>query len=417
MSNRRYTFGDCVAHLRANGYAPAPLLDTDGHPPGPWRVAQTDYSRYDYAQCAAAVLTAVVLPRSERDPIQDPAATRLISVTLRLPEALAAKAARILKGKCLVRLAPDGALVHVFALDNNSVPFGCLNVQVEGVGSVNIDSHAAWIELGSPNDWRGGRDPLNQPRSSLPEIDQHEAVQLFNALHSLLHAHAPTPAAPAPWTPKPVLAPGERLLFQNTRAVNMLKRNGYSPRPVAWGKDTDEQGVAALTTEMDYGRLFHSAMSSTPGRSETWLATIELKAKRADIATALDAIFARHMEGASCPVRVASDGSTLRVFRWPQGVFNPVEFMRSAGAVGEFVPNGMVTMRIAVPESIVLSGLDGAGRPYSWRDGDLLSVKRDYLPELNSGKVAWIVRDIEKLLESSGQFRDESATQEAATAA
>lgn len=418
MSNptmNRYTYGDSAATLRTNGYAPAPL-DADGHPFGPWRQAQIDYSRYDYAQAPACVLTAVALPRSERDPIRQPATTRLVCIALRVREELLAKAARILKGKCLARVT-DGAIVHVFALDNDSVPFGAMNVHVDGIGSVNIDSHAGYIELGDPKEWRGGRDPLNTLRSELPPLDQHEAVQLFNALHELLHAHAPTPAAPAPFVLKPILEPGQRFLFDNVRAVGTLRRNGYNPRAHRWSKDTDEQGVAVLATETDYGRLFHGAISSTPGRNETWLATVELKIKRADIATALDAIFARHTAGARCPVRVASDGSTLRVFRWPQGVFAPVEFLRSAGTVGEFVRDGMVRMRIAVPEAIQLSGLDEAGKPYTWRDGDLLTVRRDDLPELDSNKAAWIARDIEKLLES-GRFSDEpQRTQEAATAA
>lgn len=416
--NNQLTFGACAALLRANGYAPAPLA-TGGHVAGPFAVVQTDYARYAENDGApVAVLTAIPLPRNELEPVQGARGTWLAKLTVNVRAELVDEIDAIVKryagaARCPVLIEDDGSMLFVFR-----------TVDLWGTLSAGCDPDHVRIVAGPScipvaGNWRSGIDLLTVARGELPELDRVKADELVNELGQLLQDRAaPLPVLPPPSPPKPLLQPGERLLFGNTRAMRRLSYNGFTVCPVSlednqvpkleshvaqWvdGFRLDDErysdfGVGLITTHTRPSNLFDMS-AVKPGA--TWLAELEVRA-RTDIAAAIHSIIAaRYGQG---PIRIASDGSRLYLFKRVYGMpLAATDFIRSAtGADGYPVIGSTVRIRIASAPVIVLSGADDAGKPYRWERGDPLTVARDDLPALDGNLSQWFLKAVEQLLAS-----------------
>ena len=187
------SFGNSAAVLRTNGYAPAPL-DSTSRPFGPYAVMQLDYSQDIYAEDAVGVLTSAPPARSEHDPIQDHGAIALAVVSVRTSVAARDVDAIIARhsGKrvCPVRMTSCGASHYVFAFDGE-LHLTQQSADIEPIGSVSVSSYGSFIELGAPNEWRGGIDLLNTPRKKLAMLDGESAAKLFDELSEQLQKHVP----------------------------------------------------------------------------------------------------------------------------------------------------------------------------------------------------------------------------------
>ncbi len=85
----------------------------------------------------------------------------------------------------------------------------------------------------------------------------------------------------------------------------------------------------------------------------------------------LHELIAKHF--GKCPIRESSDGTLVYVLRQEERyTAQPVEFVGSLHDPGTF-SKVCAEFRNRV---VVLSGKDVAGKPYKWRNGDLLMVPR-----------------------------------------
>lgn len=178
----------------------------------------------------------------------------------------------------------------------------------------------------------------------------------------------------------------DQLTFRDT--APLLKANGYAPAPIgdgglplgpfavmqiAWGKYASNDDLpAAVLTAVPAPRNEHDAVQD---HRDTWLATLTMKAS-----DEADAIVAKYIGKAKCPVRVADDGSTLRVFRLAGGLFSTIatqdpDFARVDSAAGVVPVNGQ------------------------WKDSvGLVDVMRSELPELDQGRAQQLVGELSALL-------------------
>lgn len=178
----------------------------------------------------------------------------------------------------------------------------------------------------------------------------------------------------------------DQLTFGNS--ASLLKANGYAPAPIgegglpvgpfavmqiAWGKyATNDDLPAAVLTAVPAPRNEHDAVQD---HRATWLATLSMKAS-----DEADAIVAKYIGKAKCPVRVTDDGSTLRVFRLAGELFSIIatedpDFARVDSAAGVVPVNGQ------------------------WKDGvGLVDVMRSELPELDHGRAQQLIGELNALL-------------------
>jgi hypothetical protein len=110
--------------------------------------------------------------------------------------------------------------------------------------------------------------------------------------------------------------------------------------------------------------FFCRCRARTGGTPETWLAAVSIKSSLPVID---ELVVAKYGDG---PVRVASDGSDLRVFRaaYPFKILSLSRLLRDG--IGYIVPGTGTHVHIGPNNGIVvLSGTDGAGSPIAGRAG------------------------------------------------
>jgi hypothetical protein len=358
------TYGNSAKALQQNGYVPAACSETG--PIGPWPVRQHDYSRFpENNPLPVAVLTSIPLPRFEGDPVQSPMDTWLATVTVKVRAELATEAAAIVAkyvgaAVCPVRV-DNGALVYVFSLSGPQFPLVETAPWDDATDSVAVHTGPAYIPLNST--WRGP-DLLDVPRPALPEIDQQKAHALIKDFDALLEARAPRSEPPPRPAKRPLLEPGQRLLWGNHRAIAAMKQNGWDPRPVAWGQEREEDNGYAVP---DLGLFQYNVRVDGHGVGVPLqgLVAIEWTPTR----HRREEIHAAILSMGPCLLRTAKGtDSRLYLFRADRKWYEQT--------IG--VPFAQLSIRRAPRQLVVLSGADAAGREYVL-DRDILQTRVDEL--------------------------------------
>jgi hypothetical protein len=206
--------------------------------------------------------------------------------------------------------------------------------------------------------------------------------------------------------------------------------DGYAPVPVRFGKSRPTIGPwlnyrfnPSHADALRYGNegvgLICASMPVTGGVglntvAATWLAAISIDVRDKKLAAEIDALVLKRLRwrdsvtGVS-PVRVSSsDSTTLRPFalapdatpfstRRTHPYYLPGDKPRSY----EFRPHHVEILSRG--SMFVASGLDSAGVPFTWRNGDLTAVPRSQLPIMDGAATDSIIEEIEALLETRGK--------------
>lgn len=352
---KELTFSNSAALLAANGFAPIPL-GSNGQPLGPVYVLQTNWARFPvYAEAPVAVLTTVPAATNAHAPVQNAPDTWLAVVRVSVREELKTHVDEIVKrytgtAKCPVRVA-GGEALYVFKLagDRFSTLATAFSHQPD---SVRVESAASFVALNG--EWVDGISLLDVFRSDLPPLALDHAQALIYELNRLLDERAP-PASyfPPPVVPRPLLEPGQRLLYGNRRAMDALREHGFPPVPVRWGQHeaekagySDANGRWHYTVPVDE----HGVGISLRG-----FALIEFGGRyRAEVDEAVRSM-------GTCIVRsAAGDDCPVYLFRCSAGTDQPL-----------YSPAAF--LRVRRTGLAVLSGADSAGREFQW-DRDILRV-------------------------------------------
>lgn len=350
------TFGNSAALLRANGFAPIPLGDS-GKPLGPVYVTQVDFARNpSNADLPVAVVTSVPMPQGPHAPIQNAAETWLATITVSVRDDVQADIDAIVKrytgaAKCPVRLA-DGEALYVFKLagDRFSTLATAYSHQPD---TVRVESAASFVPLNG--EWSNGISLLDVFRNELPPLSRDHAQALIDEVDRLLSDRAPrVDYTPPPVAPRPLLQPGQRLLFGNARAMDALREHGFQPFPVRFGQQEAERDGFSDSN----GRWHYNVDVSEHGVGINLrgFALIEFGGRfRADVDELVRSF-------GPCLVRtVRGDDRPVYLFKCMQGGRDE----------SLFSPN--VHMRVRRGGLAVLSGADEDGRTYQW-DRDVLTV-------------------------------------------
>lgn len=359
------TFANTASLLKANGYAPAPIGD-GGKPLGPFAVLQIAYAKYTTNDdLPPAVLAAVPAARNAQDPVQDHRSTWLATLTLNVRDALVKEVDAIVakyigKGtRCPVRVGDDGS-TRVFRLAGDLFSV----MATYDNDTARIESAAAWVPVNGT--WVDGISLVDVMRDELPELDHERAQRLIGELNALLDAHTPPVVPPAPYVAQPILQPGQRMLYGNTRAMDELRANGFRPLPVRWGQDDIERnGYSDFMGNWHYNvPLDDHGVGIDLGRGFA-----ELKQA--------GATFRHDVDEA-----IRSLGPCLvRTVRGEQNPPNVVYIFRCENGKDEFVATPSVGVQVRRAGLLVLSGADTYGREYQW-NRDLLTVRPSELPLL-----------------------------------
>lgn len=354
-------FGNCAALLRANGFAPIPLGD-NGTPLGPVYVTQVDFARNpSNAELAVAVLTSAPMPQGPHAPIQNAPDTWLVTVAVSVRDEVQADVDAIFKrytgaAKCPVRVA-DGKALYVFKLagDRFSTLATAYNHQPD---TVHVESAGSFVPLNG--DWSNGVSLLDVFHNELAPLSRDHAQALIDEVDRLLDERAPhVDYLPPPVAPRPLLQPGQRLLFGNSRAMDALREHGFQPVAVRWGQQHAEKDGFSDAN----GRWHFNCDVSEHGVgiSLRGFAVIEFGGRfRADVDELVRSFGA-------CLVRtVRGDDRHAYLFRSIQGGTDDTLYS----------PNAHVHVRRV--GLTVLSGADEDGRTYQW-DRDALTVNANEL--------------------------------------
>jgi len=199
---------------------------------------------------------------------------------------------------------------------------------------------------------------------------------------------------------------------------------GYAPVPIPFGKQTPaalthaqwiryriqpeydlkrfgDQGVGILCSRRDYDVR---PTGPAPDSRATFVAGLQVNVRNSILANEIDSLVTcRHGVG---PCRVASDGSIFRPFSLARGVLTRTARTRPFYLAADkwksyyFKPHDAALLFYEAV--FVASGLDAAGVPYRWTNGDLLTVPHAALPSISSNEGDALLAEIEKLLESRG---------------
>lgn len=373
------TFRDTHALLAAGGYAPAPLGD-NGKPLGPFAVQQIAYHKYaTNDELPVAVISGVPAPRNEHDPVQNHRSTWLATLTVSVRDDLVSKVDAIIAkyigaAKCPVRIADDGSTLRVFQLAGDL--FSTIGTHLaHDPDFVRVESAAGFAPVNG--DWRNGISLMDVFRSELPELDHERAQRLIGELNDLLDAHVPPVEPPAPFVPRPLLEPGQRLLYGNTRAMQELREHGFQPVPVRWGqREAEHDGYSDFMGHWHYNG---DVAEHGVGINLKGFALLEFVGRyRADVDEAIRSM-------GTCLIRTAAgDGCPVYLFRCDQG----------GASENIYSPNAHVhARRVGL---IVLSGTDDKGRAYQW-DRDVLTVKASELATFERNDAQRLQRILEPL--------------------
>jgi hypothetical protein len=374
------TFAATASLLKANGYAPAPIGD-GGKPLGPYAVMQIAYAKYTTNDdLPPAVLTSVPAARNEHDPVQDHRSTWLATLTMKVRDELVKDVDRIVAkhlgkdARCPVRVADDGSTLRVFRLTGEL--FSVMTTHDHDFA--RVESAAAFVPVNG--DWVDGISVVDVMRDELPELDHDRAKQLIGELDALAEAHAPPVAPPVPYVAAPILQPGQRLLYGNTRAMAELRAHGFQPLPVRWGQQQLERdGYSDFMGNWHYNvPLYDHGV----GVSLQGFALLEQGGAtfRHDVDAAIRAM-------GPCLVR------TVRGEQIPPNV---AYVFRCYGGGDETLYGPNVSVRVRRTGLLVLSGEDTYGRAYQW-DRDVLTVKASSLAPLEPHDADRLRRALESL--------------------
>jgi hypothetical protein len=196
------------------------------------------------------------------------------------------------------------------------------------------------------------------------------------------------------------------------------RARGYAVAPVAWG-EAIPPGPWGRYQILNYGEIYndwgvaafcymppaqHEGGITLEAARATWLAALRVSARTKKLAGEVDSVIAKHVAGRP-PVRHDSDGGRLWPFALEGEPFLRLT-TRSYSVAGEKVkpyesrPN--FAEIISAGECIVLSGNDADGVPYTWKNGDLTTVRRDQLPVMNVSGAAALIRDLEDCFDRHG---------------
>jgi hypothetical protein len=384
------TFAETASLLKANGYAPAPIGDS-GKPLGPFAVMQVAYAKYTTNDgLPPSVLTAVPAARNEYDPVQDHRGTWLATLTMKARDEQVKEAESIVAkyigkdARCPVRIADDGSALRVFRLAGDL--FSTIATHDE---FARVESAAAFVPVNGT--WVNGVSLMDVMRSELPELDREHARRLIDELNALLDANTPPVAPPAPYVAAPILQPGQRLLYGNTRAMRELCAHGFRPLPVRWGQQSvEDDGYADFMGNWHYNVSLddHGVGISLKGFTLLEQSRVTF---RDDVDEAIRAM-------GPCLVR------TVRGEQVPPNV---VYIFRCESGMDDFVATPNVGVQIRRTGLLVLSGADTYGREYQW-NRDLLAVKVSELPAFDQYD-ARRLRDALESLPSIVDYRRQSA--------
>ncbi|MEO8019721.1 MAG: hypothetical protein ABI769_18070 [Pseudomonadota bacterium] len=396
-------YADCVEILRANSYAPAPIVRGQEKPPGPWSVVQRAYSADEHAESLAAVLAAIPPAHDAGSPVQDAAGTRLTVVRLTVRTELAEDVDAFM-GECgghVVRVAQDGARLYVFR--NDGMHFSTLTTPEYYAGSARVSSAADFVALaedatGAAFDWPRGS-LLDVRRDELAELNVEAAHRFVAEFTTWADAH-PEPQAPyVPYVAPPILAPGQRLTFDNARARLTMKRAGFHAVQTSGGG----VGLAMNPVGDHYeDRLVTVSIESRSAEiADVMLAKFGVKDRTGEILPKLAALIRKRGD---IPCRREANGSLLFLLQnSSSSTFEPIERMFSAqGPNGKEIPGTSVRVRV---ESRGVVDLTGDGVPtdrFKW-DADFLGIKREQLPELSEFSTKnYLLEEIASLMAAGG---------------
>ncbi len=347
------SFGECVETLRSNGYAPVPIHVGHSRPSGPYAVHQLNYGDA-YADAVPAVLTACPAAHDAGSPVQNARETHLVVVSITprpvLDEGL--DALMIEHGGLVVRVKENGERDYIFASTGGPPGF---------------------VDL-SEGDWPRGS-LLDHRRDELTYLDAEGVEEIKRALSKWDNEH-PEPYVPPPkYVAPPILAPGQKIMFDNSRARGALKRAGFDVVQTKGG------GVGFSMSprgDLYENRLITVAIESRSAElADVMLAKFGVKDRTGGILPKLGELIRKRGE---VPCRRESNGSLLFLFQNSNSAtFEPIVRMFSAqGANGKDIPGTSVRVRVMSRGVVELTG----DNVPAW-DADFLKIKRDELPELS----------------------------------
>jgi hypothetical protein len=341
-------------------------------------VRQHDHSKWpENDPLAVGVLTWVPAPRGEFDPVQNFAAMRLATLTVKLRDELAADVDGIVakhtgSTKCPVRIADDGSLLFVFRLSES---FETVQTHpTHDPDRATAESGPSWIPLNGT--WRDDLDLLDVRRSDLPEMNKAVADALVRELDALLSDCAPRWEPPV-YVKRPLLLPGERLVWSNTRALGRLRENGFQTLlPVRWGSVSAERDGFSDAN----GFWHYNCDVSSHGVGVTLKGLVAISQPvgrfREDVDAAVKSI-------GPCLIRTA-EGTHVYVFRTLQG------------GIDEDIQTPWVHLSAYRKGLIVLAGANENGFDYSWSH-DLLQTRVESLGIFEQHDVYALRKALEQL--------------------
>jgi hypothetical protein len=436
MNTELPTYLASAAWLRESGYAPAPIAPGHRMPAGPWAAIQLMYNERAHPDELAAVFTAVPMPRGPGpDVILDAKATHLITLRVNarddlVPQLQAIVAKYVGAAKCPVRVSADGEHVYLFAAAASAV-FTEKRAHLE-YSTVSLNYFPECIALaadhdGQPYEWPKG-DLFSARRSELAALDNDACDALMADIQELFAKFAPPAPPPAQRVAKPIIAPGERMTWENKRARSQLVANGWDIVPIPFGrqapdprlrmgptgeylfdrkKPPSEFGVGVVTS-LDRSTFVALELSSRSAEVAADLEKLGFADKTAPILAGIGAIVKRFAGDAKVPVRRDSKGGQVFLFR-SAGAFTAAGLKRLLSVQGK-TGTAVAVAIYARNVCMIYSGDDAAGKPYTW-ENDLLSTKHHEVPVYSAS----ILKDIEAFMESGAGLLDE--TRAAGTAA
>lgn len=378
--DNQLNFAACAQLLRAAGYCPAPIGDYE-RPVGPFAVMQIHYDNFpSNADLAVAVLTGVPPARGPYDPVQNAPDTWLAQLVVKVRTDLLDEVDTIVKrhagdAKCPARIA-DGAVTYVFRLEGahyptiNTAPYHAPDMvrAITGPGFIPLNG-----------DWKGNVTLLDFQCHELAALSGTDAQAIIKELDTLLDARAPAPVPAAPYVPRPILALGQSLRWNNSRALAQLQENGFTGLvPVKWGSaDLERNGYNDFM-----GQFRYSVDVSTHGVacSMRGFALVEFGSRtiRSDVDELIRSF------GHCLSRTVAGDNRPAFLFK------SDARYGGGDSKVG----TASLPLTIRRTGLLILSGTDARGREYKW-NSDLLATKVDSLGSLEASDA----RRLEKLLE------------------
>ena len=425
MNTHLPTYTASASWLRESGYAPAPIAPGHVHPAGPWNSLQLDYSERAQPDELAAVFTALPAPRGPGGS-DNCKATHLVTLTAEvrddlLPELEAIIARHVGAAKCPVRVSADGVRVYLFGAATCE-GFTEKHAALE-FSTVKLHYFPECIALaadheGRPYEWPAG-DLFSIRHAELAALDGNACDALMADVHELFAKHAPPIPVPPPRVPKPIVKAGERITWENERALSELRANGYEPAPVRFGRSAPDSTVwrhGSVNWKFDWHRAPPSKYGVgvvTTLQGARQLAALELWSRSAENAAELEklgftvqtdrilagitSIISKYVGDAKVAIRRDSNGRTLFLFRNTAG-YNLADFDRLLMVASK--PGTAVRLKLTAREAcFVVSGDDAAGKPYKW-ENDLLSTKHNALAQLGNWEASAIVRDVDAFMDA-----------------